>query len=282
MVFILMLVNWSVEAAKWRLLVNRYVKISFPKALQSVIAGVTVSIFTPNRTGEFIGRAFILRGKHPVKAVLLTFVGSISQLLVTIIMGGISLSFIAYKILPVETKVNSLVYNILIILLLVFFGFLILAYFRMPVLTRIFREKIKVRFPRLFDYLRLVGGISRIELFQVMVFSLLRYFVFSLQFYLILVVFGIYLPVFDTLMIISLIFLALAVIPTIALSELGVRGSVSIYLLGAYLQNTTGFTLDEKQSLAVMLAAGTLWIINLALPAVSGIPFVFKLHFFRK
>jgi hypothetical protein len=31
-----------------------------------------------------------------------------------------------------------------------------------------------------------------------------------------------------------------------------------------------------------VLAAGSLWLINLAIPALLGVPFIFKLRFFRK
>jgi hypothetical protein len=79
-----------------------------------------------------------------------------------------------------------------------------------------------------------------------------------------------------------MIYLALAVIPTFALSELGVRGSVSLFLIGGYLLSSRGAPVSENESLAIILAAGLLWMINLAIPAILGVPYIFSLRFFRK
>ena len=52
----------------------------------------------------------------------------------------------------------------------------------------------------------------------------------------------------------------MAVIPTIALAEIGVRGTVSVYLFGSLTENIAGIT----------LAVFVLWCMNLVLPALSG------------
>ncbi|MBK7212144.1 MAG: flippase-like domain-containing protein [Bacteroidales bacterium] len=281
-VSVLMLVNWSIESLKWKLLVHRITRISFLRALQSVIAGVTVSIFTPNRTGEFIGRAFILKGNHQGKAVVLTIVGSISQLMVTMVIGSLAGCLLFNKILPANVIVPVWAYWGIIAGVIFADTIILMAFFRMPWLKNFFRKTFEVRFPRLFEYVKVVGSITRRELLNILVLSFSRYLIFSLQFYMILAAFGIFLPVSEGLLVISIIFMALAIIPTFALSELGVRGSVSLYILGAYQMNTNMLIIGPEESLAIVLAAGSLWIINLAIPALAGIPFVFKLRFFGK
>ena len=62
------------------------------------MSGVTVSIFTPNRTGEFAGRVLHLDAGIRIKAAIASVIGSMNQLLITIIAGGIGLI----------TSVNSL------------------------------------------------------------------------------------------------------------------------------------------------------------------------------
>src|SRR4051812_2206215 len=59
-VFALMLLNWSLEALKWEIIVNQLQTIGFLKSLRAIFAGISVSIFTPNRIGEFGGRIFFL------------------------------------------------------------------------------------------------------------------------------------------------------------------------------------------------------------------------------
>jgi hypothetical protein len=66
-------------------------------------------------------------------------------------------------------------------------------------------------------------------------------------------------------------FLILAVVPTIALAELGVRGKISIFLFGAFSTNTLG----------IVLTASTIWLINLILPALAGSLFVLGIKLFR-
>jgi hypothetical protein len=66
-------------------------------------------------------------------------------------------------------------------------------------------------------------------------------------------------------------FLILAIVPTIALAELGVRGKISIFLFGAFSTNTLG----------IVLTASTIWLINLILPALAGSLFVLGIKFFR-
>ncbi|MFA6401838.1 MAG: hypothetical protein WCX31_09470 [Salinivirgaceae bacterium] len=55
-------------------------------------------------------------------------------------------------------------------------------------------------------------------------------------------------------------------IPTFALAELGVRGSVAVLVIG---------TLSPLSS-AIIAASVLLWIINLALPALVGAQFLYR------
>jgi hypothetical protein len=58
----------------------------------------------------------------------------------------------------------------------------------------------------------------------------------------------------------SVVFLALAVIPSIALLEVGLRGEVSLQLVGLFSAN----------SLGIGLTSVTIWFINLVIPALIG------------
>ncbi|NVO18505.1 MAG: flippase-like domain-containing protein [Bacteroidetes bacterium] len=282
LVCLLMLINWSVESLKWQQLVNKIEQISFLKAVQSVLSGVTVSIFTPNRTGEFIGRAFILKNAQPGWAVLLTIIGSLSQLLVTILIGTVALAFTYQSYIPSGVIIPEWAHIGMISGILMLNISLILFFFNVPFFGLSLKMLFRKPESRIASYFKVISTLSRKELIQVFLLSTLRYAVFSLQFYLIFKLFGIELPVRAALYIIPLIYLALAVIPTFALSELGVRGSVSLFLIGGYFLSSTGTSLSESMSLGIVLAAALLWIINLAIPAIIGIPFVFKLRFFSK
>ena len=77
--------------------------------------------------------------------------------------------------------------------------------------------------------------------------------------------FGVSLPYFEAMRYIMLIYLVMAVVPSIALSELTVRGSVALYFLSPAAANPAG----------ILAATSVLWMINLAFPAILGALSVF-------
>jgi hypothetical protein len=61
-------------------------------------------------------------------------------------------------------------------------------------------------------------------------------------------------------LVVALTFLLLALIPGMALAELGVRGKLSLLVVGAFSENAVG----------IVLAVTSVWFLNLILPAVVG------------
>ena len=98
-VFILMIFNWTIEAQKWRLLLVETEKFSLWKSLQSILTGVAVSVITPNRIGEYMGRILYLRNVHKIQGITVTIIGSFAQLIIT---GFLGLIGVAYYILNVQ------------------------------------------------------------------------------------------------------------------------------------------------------------------------------------
>ena len=90
---LLMLVNWTLEAYKWKTLIQHIEKISMWKSLKAIFSGITIAIFTPNRIGEYGGRIFHLQKADRIDATLLTIVGSYAQLAVTLATGIIASIF---------------------------------------------------------------------------------------------------------------------------------------------------------------------------------------------
>jgi len=95
--FCLVPVNWGLEALKWQYLTKEIEPISFSTAFKAVLSGLSISIFTPNRVGEFAGKVFYLKTTEKVKATVASFIGSSLQLLVTVLAGFFA-AFMYYKI----------------------------------------------------------------------------------------------------------------------------------------------------------------------------------------
>ncbi len=276
----LMVVNWGIESLKWQFLMSKVERISFLKSYEAVLSGISVSIFTPNRVGEWFGRVFIMKKANPWKGVFVTMVGSLSQLLVTIIVGAISLVFyIPAYFSDAAFYSNYLLYG-LVLLVLVIVGSLLLIFLNVTALPGFVNRFISKRFVHFNDYLNVISQYSTFELLTVMVFSFLRYCVFTLQFYILLMMFSVRIPFLHGMMIISMIFFVLTAIPTVTLAELGIRGSVALQLVGLYFQRVG--TLTDKIEIGILSSTSTLWLINLAVPALLGTLFVYRLTFFRK
>ena len=276
---LLMTINWGIESLKWKLLISQAETISFLTSYVAVLAGLAVSVFTPNRVGEFFGRVFILKRTDPLKAILLTIVGSFSQLLVTIVLGSAAYLVFAPRYLTSLMYDSTWLVSGFSITLVMLSLVLIFAFFNISVFHRIsilIPEKYSGRIRNSIDAM---ADCHTPLLIKTVLLSTLRYLVFSTQFYLALRLMGLPFTVLQCMMIIPVIYLVLAAIPTMALTELGVRGSVSVFLFG--LLSLTG-VLDAETTLAVVSASTLIWIINIAVPSMAGVLVVFRIKFFRR
>jgi uncharacterized membrane protein YbhN (UPF0104 family) len=279
-VFSLMLVNWSLEAYKWKYLISKVEKVSFFKAFQAVFTGISISSFIPNRVGEFFGRVFILKTASRIESILITVVGSMSQLLITVMVGSIALLVFIPLYLSAVVFSHGYLYYCLVSLVLALDFLLLALFFKLSFLATLKERILRNGLKRFRKFFRVFAFYHNREMATVMLLSLTRYLVFSTQFYLLLVLFDVRIPYLNALVLIALIYLIMAIIPTIALTELGIRGSVALYIFGIYfgqLFPTTGI-----DNLGIFAASTMLWMINLGIPAVVGTIFVFRLQFFRK
>jgi hypothetical protein len=91
---ILMIVNWSIEALKWKISIQKVQPISFSRSFRAILSGVSFSVSTPNRIGEYLGRILYMEEGNRLRVISLTIVGSMSQLIITLFAGSIGLFFI--------------------------------------------------------------------------------------------------------------------------------------------------------------------------------------------
>jgi uncharacterized membrane protein YbhN (UPF0104 family) len=258
-VCMLMPLNWGIEAVKWQILISPLEKLSFERALKSIFAGVTVSIFTPNRIGEFAGRIFFLQKADKIHATLKMFIGSISQLFVTIVAGVIAMLLYYQKGLdvlhPIALFNQQIVRGSLIIM-----AFVLIVAILLYRKKKLFSEKIQPYISSLFE-------IKANTLFKIILLSIFRYSVFAFQYYLVLLLFNIPIDIQTAFILIALTFFVTSAIPTFAFTEIVVRGAASVYFFSIVTNNNT----------SIIAASLMLWIINLALPALIGSLFVLNL-----
>ncbi len=280
LLLMLMLLNHSLEAFKWQHLIAKLEKVRFWLALKAVFTGISVSMFLPNRVGDYLGRVFMLRQANPVKSILVTIIGSIAQLLSTVLAGLLASAIFLFYRLNLLKANEKWLFTAAVFFIVFMILFALFVYFN----VKMIKPLAETVFPRwkekIAAFLDVFTYYSRKDLLKVLLLSLLRYLVFSFQFFLLLRLFGIGISYAMAMMLIALVYLLITVIPTIALSELGVRGSVSVYLFSLYL-GAEGYWNDDM-AMAVFAASTGIWLINLALPALLGVFFVYRLKFFRR
>jgi len=272
LVVLMMFLNWFLEATKWRFLIRKIEKVSIFTSLRAVFSGITVSVFTPNRVGEYGGRVFCLEKADRIQGVLITVLGSMAQLLTTIFFGSIGILFLNNYIPELQELYQEIdfAYPIMFFMLLLLNILLLLLFHNISVISNLMDKfswlsKYK-KYKEVFTYY------NAQELVVVFILSVFRYAVFTTQFFILLKLFTVEITYFDSIILTMVMLFVISVIPTIAITEIGVRGSVSLFLFGLISTNSVG----------VLSATFVMWVINLLLPAIIGTIFVFTLKFFRK
>lgn len=268
----LMLVNWGVEARKWQLQVKGIEVISFIEAFRAILAGQALGFNTVNRIGEPAGRAAFLKDGNRLRGLALSVVGSMAQIIVTFLMGALSLLYMRIYILNGSRQLqglNAFWLDGLIYVISIGIMLFTLAYFRLSGLIELL-EKIPVVARHRF-FVEKLEDFHWKELTRILSLSFGRYWVFLLQYILLLQVFNVEVFWLDACALIGVMFLVLAIVPTITLAELGFRGKVSLILLGLLSANSIG----------IIATAAGIWLINLILPAIIGTLFLLGVRIFR-
>ncbi len=287
---VLVFINWGLEAFKWQMMIAKVEQISFVNAFKAVLSGVTTSIFTPNRVGEFGGRIVYLDRADWIKASLISVLTGIGQLLITIIVGICGFLFFFPTYFAINTYLYLLIAfissTLLVSLLFMFLNIAILESIVMK--FNIFLiDKMHIKWlKKMNDYIEVFSYYNLRELANLLSISFIRYIVFSIQFWLMLKIFGIPLEFASGMVLISVVFFCMTIIPTFAITEVGVRTSVAVFIIGSYYLNQN-FPLTPIENLdtvnpgfstAVILSSFSLWLINLALPALIGSFFILRLR----
>jgi hypothetical protein len=124
--------NWYLEAKKWQTITKKLQPLTTKKAILSILNGIVVAFFTPNRIGEMPARCLDLEEGNRVRGLSLGIISSISQTLV-IGLWGIPALILFIQIL--QNHKISLLFPVLIILII------LLTYCLLPSIIKFFSKK---------------------------------------------------------------------------------------------------------------------------------------------
>ena len=262
---LLLPLNWLIEAIKWRHFMLRYESISLYRAFKAVLAGICFALITPNRIGELGGRLLFVDRANQWHSMLANVLGSIAQYLVSLLAGVLGAFYLGPQLFPQhQIWWNWAMLGALIGILVIY-----LIFFNSPALAPFFKSLAKAKYLHfLHPKLDLLEQLDRKDLYFTFGWSLLRYLIYSSQYYCVLCFFGIN-PGFTVAYAgIFLIFLLQTVLPLPALASLLARGNLAIFVWGHF----------GADAISALAATFLLWIINLILPALIGTLSLFSVH----
>lgn len=261
LVLALMVMNWGIEARKWQLLMRHLQPFSIATAFKSVLAGCSITMLTPNRIGEYGGRILYVKAENRIKAISLTIVGSISQLVITLIMGCLGLLFFKY-LSPLNKSILAPIpafwQSIILYLSAAMTSLILLFYLRIAWLVRLM-EKIP-SFNKIVQHIRVLDEFNNKQLLQLLSLSLLRYGIFVVQFVLLLQLMQVDIAGWLCFWLLTIFYWGMSIAPTFGFIELPVRLNAIWLIFKWYTPNEMG----------VDAATFGIWLINLALPALIG------------
>ena len=241
--------NWFFEILKWQHLVGTLKHISFISALEQSLGGLTASLITPNRIGDYGAKAIYFTKKLRTKIVLLNLLGNMAQMTVTTLFGIVGIFFFlnAYSI-----DINF--YKVIIGLL---------ALFGMK------QKRFKIKGVSFAAILTFIKSISIKTHSLNLSLSFIRYLIFSFQFYYLLIAFGVDISYANAMMAITSMYVLASIVPTISIFDVVVKGSIAVFL----------FDYLHISELTILSITTTMWLLNFVIPSIIGSYFVlnFKL-----
>lgn len=272
LLLLLMFLNWGIEARKWYVLVKRIQQINFFTACKAILSGVAFSFVIPNGIGDYAGRIAYMSEGNRLRSVTLTLVGSMAQLIVTLTGGFFALLYLNGGVWAQSAAQEGLSgFWINIVLFLVGAGALLMLviYFKLSWLTIMF-EKI----PLVHKYRFMVENlesINTVDLTRILSLSVTRYMVFIVQYLIMLHIFSVQVNWIDATCTVCILFLVLAILPTVPVADLGMRGFAGLQLFGIITANKLG----------IIATTSGIWLLNLVVPAVAGSLFILGIKLFR-
>ncbi len=257
---LLMPVNWLLEAAKWQALMGVQSRHpAFQRAVKAVMAGLALSLFTPARLGDYLGRSLLAGPFGKWRAVRATLLGHIAQWLLLLATGLPALLLLKTpECFP--PKMAPTLFS-LSLLAAAFF------YLSLPHLTLNMRalKKRKCLYRLAKRLPRATAFPQRKHLAKALLFNTFRYGVFSLQLYLLLSFFGLPLSLWEGLMGVWCIFLLQSSLPLPFLGNVLLRTELAFWIW------------PQASATAVLAGMSALFALNLALPALLGASFLVQI-----
>ena len=254
LLLILTVLNWVFEIVKWQTLVKSFTQITFSHAAEQSLGSLTASIFTPNRIGEYGAKAIYFNPAHRKSIVALNFLGNMMQMSMTVLFGVLGLFLFQTRYNTQLLHIN-LIWGLVIglIITMVLIGFKNGNTYKIKWFSL---KKLQQFYQRVPKQIYVLGSL----------YALMRYLIFSFQFYVVLNLFTTQLSYLDSMVIITIMYLLASIIPTLFIFDVVIKSSIALYL----------FSFAGIDALPVLSVVTLMWLLNFGLPAIIGSYLVLK------
>ncbi|MBD0830879.1 flippase-like domain-containing protein [Aestuariibaculum sp. TT11] len=247
-VLALSLLNWFFDILKWKTLINPIKKIGVFESCRQTLGALTLSLLTPNRIGEYAAKALFYPNQTRKKIIIINGLHNFLQLSITILFGSIGLI--------IFTKTYHIHLNYTKALIITGCTITATGFFLWIVKKTKFRGVTKL--------LAFIHSYPKTIIASGFVYSLLRYIIFSFQFYYLLTVFPIDVNYLDIAPAIFSMYLLASVVPSIAIFDFVIKGSLGVFL----------FSFLKIPPVFILSTTSLMFILNFALPSLVGSFFV--------
>ena len=234
-VTLLMFVNWFLEVWRWHYSLNTVQTTSYNQASRQVFVGLALNWIIPFTGGDLVARLGEFGNKKAVGVMI--YYNRVIMLSITLFFGAFGIYEFGHS------QLEFFVFVFPIGLIALFF-----------VIGRLAKK-----------LLRLDHKLAQREMFSLVLISILRYCVFTIQFYLLITFF---LPSMDHLYVfagIGWVFFFRSVIPSL-FGNLGVREASAMLFFESQIPNNS----------LILIPSLLIWLINTVLPSALGLYFVMK------
>jgi hypothetical protein len=254
---ILTFFNWFFEILKWQQLVKSINNISFRSALEQSLGGLTASLITPNRIGDYGAKAVYYVKQYRTKIVLLNLSGNMAQMIITSIFGIIGFIIFVNRY-QIDVNYYSVARFAFILLLIGLFTSIGVKH-----------RRFKIKGYSLEYVLNFIRHMTINLHFTNLLLSLIRYLIFSFQFYYLLNLFGVAVEYNKAMVVITSMYFLASIVPSVAIFDVVIKGSIAVFLFGFV----------EVNELTILTIITLMWLLNFMIPSLFGSYFVlnFKL-----
>lgn len=243
-ILLLSVLNRYFEILKWQNLAKVIHEISLGEATKQVLAALTAGIFTPNGVGEYAGKALFYPKSEAKNVIFLNLICNGIQMVLTVIFGLFALMYFNAKYEVITTQTAAILFGGFVLLLIVLFSL----------------KKIKIKGYSIEKLVHKINEIPKPIHRKNILLGVLRYLVFSHQYYFLFLAFDVDLPYFTLISTIAVVYFLASSLPTFQFLDFAVKGSVAIFFFEK---------LGVNEWIVVFIST-LMWFLNVVLPVILG------------